>query len=126
VPSLTLPAAQALFAHAYPLNIRELEHGLQSAVALAAGDPIALQHLPDALRQARPPQRAEPARSPSARATPLSAEDAAIRAALEQALSSSAGNVTETARRMGKARQQVQRWLRRFGLDPSSFRGPIG
>jgi DNA-binding NtrC family response regulator len=126
VPSLTLPAAHALFAHAYPLNIRELEHGLQSAVALAAGDPIALQHLPDALRQPRPPQRAEPARSPSGRATPLSAEDAAIRAALEQALSSSAGNVTETARRMGKARQQVQRWLRRFGLDPSSFRGPIG
>jgi hypothetical protein len=30
--------------------------------------------------------------------------------------------VSEVARAMGKARQQVQRWVRRFGLDPEAFR----
>ena len=33
-----------------------------------------------------------------------------------------AGNVTAVARAMGKARTQVQRWLRRYRLDPLSFR----
>jgi hypothetical protein len=32
------------------------------------------------------------------------------------------GNVSEVARLMGKARQQVQRWVRRFGIDPEAFR----
>ena len=32
------------------------------------------------------------------------------------------GNVTAVARSLGKARTQVQRWLRRLRLDPVSFR----
>jgi transposase-like protein len=31
------------------------------------------------------------------------------------------GNVSAVARAMGKARMQVQRWMKRFGLEPSAF-----
>jgi transposase-like protein len=32
------------------------------------------------------------------------------------------GSITEVAREMGKARMQVHRWCRRFGVDPNLFR----
>jgi transposase-like protein len=32
------------------------------------------------------------------------------------------GNLSEVARRMGKARTQIQRWMRRFALDRRSYR----
>jgi hypothetical protein len=32
------------------------------------------------------------------------------------------GNVSAVARAMGKARMQVQRWLKRFNINPQSFR----
>jgi transcriptional regulator with GAF, ATPase, and Fis domain len=32
------------------------------------------------------------------------------------------GNVTTTAAAMGKKRSQVQRWLRRYNIDPREFR----
>jgi len=30
--------------------------------------------------------------------------------------------VTAVARAMGKARMQIQRWMKRYDLDPKSFR----
>ena len=32
------------------------------------------------------------------------------------------GNLADVAREMGKARMQVHRWLKRFGIDPNTFR----
>jgi len=49
-------------------------------------------------------------------------EDRELYQTLVSALRDTEGNVSETARRMGKARQQIQKWLRRFGIDPASFR----
>jgi transcriptional regulator of acetoin/glycerol metabolism len=43
-------AARALFAYPFPLNIRELEHALRSAIALCEHDEIAPEHLPEAMR----------------------------------------------------------------------------
>ncbi len=34
----------------------------------------------------------------------------------------SRGNVSQVARSMGRARVQVQRWMKRFDIDPSKFR----
>jgi hypothetical protein len=31
--------------------------------------------------------------------------------------------VSYVARDLGKARMQIHRWMRRFGLDPATFRG---
>jgi DNA-binding NtrC family response regulator len=113
-------AARALFAHAWPLNVRELEQCLAAAIVLADGDVIAIDHLPESVRQVEAPRNP---RSPTARPpVPLTEEEQATKDALIATLAETWGNVTETARRMGKARQQIQRWLRRFGIDPASFR----
>ena len=120
---LRVETARALFAYAFPLNVRELEQCLSAAIVLAAGSPISPGHLPDKIRAART-TRPPPAEAPERPSETLSPEDSAIRDALAQALSESGGNVTEAARRLGKARQQAQRWLRRFGMDPQRFRKP--
>jgi transcriptional regulator of acetoin/glycerol metabolism len=33
-----------------------------------------------------------------------------------------AGNVSAVARSLGKARMQVQRWLKRYRIDPTAYR----
>ena len=111
-------AARALLRHPFPLNIRELEKCLESAVALAAGEPIRLEHLPLDLHPSwASPRAAEPA--PSA---PLSPEDIELRHQLVALLDQHGGNLSATARSMGKARVQIRRWLRRYQIDPTQFR----
>jgi DNA-binding NtrC family response regulator len=46
IPELDPRVAAALGAHDYPGNVRELQHALERAVALARGGPIRLEHLP--------------------------------------------------------------------------------
>jgi len=110
-------AARALFAHEWPLNVRELEKALQAAVVLAAGEAVAVWHLPEAVRGA-----ALDSSSSGGSAKPLSEEDRALRADLEARFREHKGNISAVARSMGKARMQIQRWVKRLGLDPESYR----
>jgi DNA-binding NtrC family response regulator len=118
---LTLPAARALFAWRWPLNVRELEKALEAAVVLAQGKPVDLEHLPEALRgpgtvkdtPSRPPSRAGE-----------DDDDAQLKARLEALLTTHGGNVSAVARAMGKARMQIQRWMARFGFEPKDFKRP--
>jgi transcriptional regulator with GAF, ATPase, and Fis domain len=110
-------AARSLFAHEWPLNVRELEKALQAAVVLAGDEPVAPWHLPEAVRAAG----LEPS-SASGGVKPLSDEDRALKGELEQLLREHKGNISAVARAMGKARMQIQRWVKRFALDPASFR----
>jgi len=121
-PILRPEAARALFAYSFPLNVRELEQAMAAALVLAAGEPIALHHLPEAVQVASTATATERSAAPSAPPEPRSEEDERSYQALVHALQETRGNVSETARRLGKARQQVQRWLRRFELEPESFR----
>lgn len=107
--TFTPEAARALLRHSWPLNLRELEKCLASAVALAGGGAIDMEHLPPAVREAS-----------SVRVAP--AAGGRQRDELIAHLRAHRGNVTAVARAMGKARTQVQRWLHRFGLDPIAFR----
>ena len=121
--SLTNEAARALFRHNWPLNVRELEKCLTTALVLAAGDPIDVAHLPE---WARPTTGQTKIVAPPADAGPelraISAEDQRQRDELVALLKEHRGNISSIARVMGKARMQVQRWLKRYGLDPQSFR----
>jgi len=110
-------AARALFAHEWPLNVRELEKALQAAVVLAAGEPVAVWHLPEAVRGA-----ALDSSSAGGAAKPLSEEDRALRDDLEARFREHKGNISAVARSMGKARMQIQRWVKRLGLDPEAYR----
>jgi transcriptional regulator of acetoin/glycerol metabolism len=118
--AFTPDAARALLRYRWPLNIRELEKALTVALALSENGKIALASLPLPVRAGD--ADAPPPREPPAQAGPLSPEDETLRARLVQLLQETSGNVSAVAKAMGKHRTQVQRWLKRFALDPDAFR----
>jgi transcriptional regulator of acetoin/glycerol metabolism len=103
-------ASRALIAYPYPLNVRELEQAIRTAVALADGSEIRREHLPEAIRTYR---RTGPDLRP---------EDQALRDRLRELLAEHRGNVTAVGRELGKAPIQIRRWARRFEIDIASFR----
>src|SRR5262249_54288538 len=109
-------AAQALLAYDYPHNIRELEKILSLVTVLAEGSLVRASHLPAALRKAAKELESEGA------IVEDSAVDDTLRSTLVASLEKHCGNVTEVARDMGKARQQVHRWMRRLRIDPKIYR----
>jgi len=115
-------AARALFLHSWPLNIRELEQALRAAVAVAKEAPIRLEHLPADVRKALD-EPVEPAPVPLPRATrtrqPLYGDDPEI---LNELLKKHDGNVAAVAAELDKARIQIQRWLKKYGIDANAFR----
>jgi transcriptional regulator with GAF, ATPase, and Fis domain len=131
---ITPDAGRALLCHDWPLNIRELEQCLSRAVVLAESGTIRAEDLlpsvvrEDAQRRSRGEHHAL-ARRPTPKgiervALPLSEKDLVLKRDLLRFLDEHEGNVTAVARAMGKARMQVQRWMKRFGLEGSAFRRP--
>jgi hypothetical protein len=108
-PALTPELGLHLLRHGWPLNVRELEQALRRGWALAPQRVIDVGHL----RLGGEPQPPPPALSP---------EDQALRAQLVESLTETGGNVAEVARRLGKARMQLHRWMKRLAIDPTSFR----
>jgi len=113
---LSCEALRALVEYDWPHNVRELEACLGVAVALARGGPIRIEHLPESVRDG------SPAESSSVAGQRLSAADEQRRDELEALLVTHAGNISAVARVSGKARTQIQRWMKRFGLDSERFR----
>jgi transcriptional regulator of acetoin/glycerol metabolism len=113
----TPAAARALFAHGWPLNVRELEKTLALAVAISPDGTIDLPHLPPVLHAAADVAAAAHAAEPA-----LPPEEAKRREELLTLLEEHRGNVTAVARVLGKARVQVQRWMRRYRIRPAIFR----
>ena len=110
--SFSAGAARALLSYAWPLNVRELEKSLGVALALAGGGRIERHLLPEAIRGDLPAPAAQPIR----------ADDPARRDQLLGLLERHRGNVSAIARELGLARMQIQRWLKRYGLDAERFR----
>ena len=109
-PTFQQRAAAALFSHAYPANVRELEQALGAAVALASNGSIGLEHLP------------QPIRSAAVQGPSLEPQDAALRNELIELFRQNGGNVRATARVMDKAPVQIRRWCQRLRIDPGEFR----
>ena len=70
-----------------------------------------------------PPPAVVPAVDATAKFTapPIAAPDAR-RDELVALLEKHKGNVSKVAADLGRVRQQVQRWLKRYGLDPERYR----
>ncbi|WP_437896381.1 sigma 54-interacting transcriptional regulator [Sorangium sp. So ce124] len=101
-------AARAMLHHDWPGNVRELEKCLETAVVLAGEEGlVGLEHLPPAVQRALEGS---------------GAEDAARREELVRLLGVHKGNISAVASEMGKARMQIQRWLKRYGIDAERFR----
>ena len=127
-PRISLSAGMALFNHAWPQNIRELGRALEMGSILAGDGEIAHEHLPEYMRSAA---RASTSPVASSAAAPI-ADDSKIavgddgevarREQLITLLRKHEGNVSAVAREMGKARNQIQRWIKRYELDASTYR----
>jgi transcriptional regulator with AAA-type ATPase domain len=110
--ALTEAAVRALYRYDWPHNIRELEKCLAAALVLAADQPIDVPHL-------APPVAAGAVDDPDG-----AIDEELLRARLLELLAQNEGNVSAVARAMGKARMQIHRWMKRFGLEPETFRKP--
>ncbi len=104
------PAARQLFHYDWPLNVRELDQALNAALALADGAAVGLEHLP------------RPVRDADAQLSGASDSDEALKRDVIAAMERHAGNISAIARDLGKARVQIRRWCKRFGIDPASYR----
>ncbi|APR75980.1 GAF modulated sigma54 specific transcriptional regulator, Fis family protein [Minicystis rosea] len=109
-------AARALLLHEWPMNVRELEQCLRAASALAEDGQITAEDLPAPIAAALDAAEVADDDTPDA-------QDEQLRRELLVQLADAKGNVSEVARAMGKARQQIQRWMRRFAIDPGAYRG---
>ena len=111
LPSMHPDAARLLLCHPWPGNIRELEHAVQSALALCDGPLILPQHLPREIsRQAPLEPLAEIDVSPdSINLKEVFAQTE--RKLLSRALDQAQGNQSEAAARLGIPRSTFQyRW----------------
>ena len=118
----TPAAAYALYRYRWPLNVRELDRVLVAALALAGRDPIDVEHLPAAVASCLEEDVAAPAGAGDPAEARPDAGDDALRGELIAALIRHGGNVAAAARELGKHREQIHRWARRFGIDLESFR----
>jgi transcriptional regulator of acetoin/glycerol metabolism len=116
---LTRRAVRALFAYAWPQNVRELAKCLEAALVFAGDAPIDVEHLPPAVAPPTAPDRATRGAEP---APPTSPADEARRGELLRLLQVHHGNLSAVARDLGKARFQVQRWMKRYALRPEDYR----
>jgi DNA-binding NtrC family response regulator len=106
-------ARQALLAHDWPGNVRELQNRIQRAVLVRKGATLEAADL--GLSEGGHPVK--PAAEPPPASLPLSADEAAERAAVEQALADARGVVSRAAAQLGLSRQAFYRRLERLGLS---------
>jgi DNA-binding NtrC family response regulator len=109
-PALSPDVASALRDHAWPGNVRELKHVIERAYEAAAGEPLALTHLPNELleRPALTPQDVS-----GRRPTLEEVERRYIAATLQHVR----GNQTEAARMLGISRKALWEKRKRYGLE---------
>lgn len=103
---LSRSAALRLVDHEWRHNARELVAAIRSAAVLAGDGPIEVDHLPRSIREAGA----------------LEPEDRRRRDQLVALLREHGGNVSAVARALDKARMQIQRWLKRYAIDPADYR----
>jgi two-component system response regulator GlrR len=114
VKGFSSEAMQRLMMYNWPGNIRELANVIERAVVLANEDLITSDLILLGPQPARP-SKSEQLFFKDARA-------AFERAYLVQALTATRGNVSRAAERSGRHRAEFYRLLRKYGLDPASFK----
>jgi sigma-54 dependent transcriptional regulator, acetoin dehydrogenase operon transcriptional activator AcoR len=100
-------AARALLLHPWTRNVRQLELRLASALQIAGGAPISAEHLALEAPSAPAPVRHR-----------WVGPDLERRNQLLEVLARNGGNVTASARELGKPRSQLQRWMKKYAIDP--------
>jgi transcriptional regulator with GAF, ATPase, and Fis domain len=125
----SFPFMTALLHYDWPYNVRELEACIKRCVALAESPTLGPELLPDTVSEAMndygrsgPLSGASGERRPSV-VPPLSEAGAPSEAELREMLARHAGNVAAVGRELGKARMQIHRWMKRYGIEVEDYRG---
>jgi transcriptional regulator with GAF, ATPase, and Fis domain len=113
----------ALVLYDWPFNVRELAAAVSRAVAVAAGKPLEVEHLPEVVRE-NLRRRTEGLASPAAADTPGAPErkPRPSQEELERLLLEAHGNIAAVARALNRDRALVSRWLKDAQVDPERFR----
>ncbi len=145
IRGFTPRAIAALRGYAWPGNIRELRNVIERTIALASGDRIDFEDLPENVRNAKHPPAAtdvatprthaglQPRRFPESRIEPRPrvthtslSRDEAVKAAeyhyLIGLLDQHGGNVSEAARQAGLSRQGLHKLLKTHEIRAADFR----
>ncbi len=117
--TFTPAALDALRAHSWPGNIRELENAIERAVLLTEGDRIDVGDLAPELREGGRPAK------PACRSSDGGALKDRVRSAtrriegeaIVEALELTHGNVTQAAKRLGLSRRGLQLKMRELGIE---------
>jgi DNA-binding NtrC family response regulator len=115
-------AMDALLAHDWPGNIRELRTATEHGVVMATGPKITLRDLPMAVRQAataKLPGGVSPSEAFGEKTSPLDLHETERRL-IAQALSATNGNVTAAAKKLGISRRTLHRKINEMNLSKTS------
>ena len=112
--ALSFPFVAGLLHHDWPYNVRELEAAIKRATAMCTGSILTEEHLPANVKEAILDYASGKLTPPTSDAP----SEQELRALLEQ----EAGNVAAVGRRLGKARMQVHRWMKRWAINIDDFR----
>jgi len=118
--TLAPDAYRALCAHEWKGNVRELEHAIEQALALASGAEIDVEDLPPSVRAGGGDAPAEPAGS--FKAAKQRVIERFERQVIGEALERHRGNVSKAAEELGMYRQHLQLKLAEYGIDPATYR----
>ena len=115
-------AMDALVAHDWPANVRQLETTLLAATSVAIDSAIGVRDLPTAVggRVSSAPQ--PPLTSLTYREVLAAGRERATREYLVALMTEVAGNVTQAAERAGIERETFHRLLKRHGVRAEDFR----
>jgi DNA-binding NtrC family response regulator len=105
----------------FPYNVRELEACIKRALALADGDTLEPELLPEAVQEAMSDYGREASDQVSAPEDD-EGQGAPDEAALRELLTRHQGNVAAVGRELGKARMQIHRWMKRYSVDIAEYR----
>ena len=129
-------AFQSLFLYSWPLNVRELGKVMGEAELLSRdADIIACEHLPSALVHILEPSSVRKAQvsstdtmrpAPPAPSRPGVRERRPVPSAdeLRELMQRFGGNVAHVAKHLGRQWAVISRTLRRYGIDPATYRAP--
>jgi len=113
--AFTPDALTALQRHPWPGNVRELENLIRRLIVLVPDPLITLAHIPEYYRPTDLARALTPGSFREAR-------EAFERQYMETLLQRVEGNVAEAARQAGLGRPYFHEKLRKFGIDPGTFR----
>lgn len=115
----------ALTYYDWPYNVRELEACAKRAIALTRANELDVSDLPPDIEEAMSSYGAHAAQQESLPEALQTPSDRPPEGELRQLLQQHRGNVAAVGRHFGKARMQVHRWLRNYGIEPGDYRGRV-